>query len=411
MKMKVLEVFPFDNGLFSHIDYQFWNFNSDELDLLLLSKCGARAISPIVNLVRNHSDSVLSDSQLAKLGTLILKQYKFKWDKLINLHALEYDILKNYIDEYDEVMTDDDSSSSSKTLAKVEEEDQISHSASSSGSSNTQSTQSTNDSESNRQDTFTSNFSRTTSDTTLRTDDLEESKVENEDSTSLRTDDLLDSSEGTSSDSQTYNGGNYVETTSRQLSSSGGVDSSDSIYGFNSNDAVNDKASSTDSTSSENETITKTHSGQKVDSVAKNNTESTEHTGTQSVDDNVNKSSIKTNSGTQTTTEDVSIQDTTTNNDSQTNTISSEGSSSSLNESTQNVSSSKENNSKLVSKADEDSIINRALNRARKYIHKGNIGNFTPQQLISQEIDLWRWNFIEEVLNDVKTFITIPIYC
>lgn len=411
MKMKVLDVFPFDNGLFSHINYQFWNFTSDELDFLLLSKCGARAISPTVNLLRSNLNTVLTDSQLAKLGTLILKQYKFKWDRLINLHALEYDILKNYLDEYDEVMVDDDTSSSSKTLAKVEEEAQTSHSASSSGSSNTQSTQSTNDSESSRQDLFTSSFSRTTNDTTLRTDDLEESKVENEDSTSLRTDDLLDSSEGTSSDSQTYNGGNYAETTSRQLSSSGGVDSSDSIYGFNSNNAVNDRATSTDSTSSENETITKTHTGQKVDSISKNNSESTEHTGTQSIDDNINKASVKTNSGTQTTVEDVAIQDNTTNNDSQTNTISSEGSSSSLNETTQNVSSTKENNSKFVSKADEDSIINRALNRARKYIHKGNIGNFTPQQLISQEIDLWRWNFIEEVLDDVKTFITIPIYC
>ena len=411
MKMKVLEVFPFEDGLFSHIDYQFWNFNSDELDLLLFSKCGARAVSPIVNLVRSNLDSALTDSQLAKLGALILKQYKFKWDKLINLHALEYDILKNYLDEYDEVLVDDDTSSVSKTLAKVEEGDHTSHSASSSGSTNTQSTQSTNDSESNRQDLFTSNFSRTTNDTTLRTDDLEESRVESEDSTSLRTDDLVDSLEGTSNDSQTYNGGNYVETTSRQLSSSGGVDSSDSIYGFNSSNAVNDRDSSTDSTSSENETITKTHTGQKVDSISKNNTETTEHTGTQSIDDSINKSSIKSNSGTQSTTEDVTIQDSTTNNDSQTNTISSEGSSSSSNESTQNISSTKENNSKLVSKADEDSIVNRALNRARKYIHQGNIGNFAPQQLISQEIDLWRWNFIEEVLNDVKTFITIPIYC
>lgn len=411
MKMKVLEVFPFDNGLFSHIDYQFWNFSSDELDLLLLSKCGARAISPIVNLVRNHEDSVLTASQLEKLGSLILKQYKFKWDKLINLHALEYDVLRNYLDEYDEVLVDDDTSSVSKTLAKVEEEDQTSHSASASGSSNTQSTQSSNDSESNRQGVFTSNFSRATSDTTLRTDDLEESKVENEDSTSLRTDDLLDSSEGSSSDSQTYNGGNYTETTLRQLSSSGGVDSSDSIYGFNSNNAVNDSASSSDSTSSENETITKAHTGQKVDSISKSSSEDTAHTGTQSVDDNINKSSIKSNTGTQTTTENASVQDATTNNDSQSNTVSSEGSTSSSNESTQNASSTRENNSKLVSKADEDSIVNRALNRARKYIHQGNIGNFTPQQLITQEIDLWRWNFIEEVLNDVKTFITIPIYC
>lgn len=42
--------------------------------------------------------------------------------------------------------------------------------------------------------------------------------------------------------------------------------------------------------------------------------------------------------------------------------------------------------------------------------HKGNIGNLTTQQLMKQEIELRRWNFIESVLEDAKELLTIPMY-
>ena len=42
--------------------------------------------------------------------------------------------------------------------------------------------------------------------------------------------------------------------------------------------------------------------------------------------------------------------------------------------------------------------------------HRGNIGNLTTQQLIKQEIELRRWNFIEAVLEDAKELLTIPMY-
>ena len=42
--------------------------------------------------------------------------------------------------------------------------------------------------------------------------------------------------------------------------------------------------------------------------------------------------------------------------------------------------------------------------------HSGNIGNLTTQQLIKQEIELRRWNFIEAVLEDAKELLTIPMY-
>lgn len=43
--------------------------------------------------------------------------------------------------------------------------------------------------------------------------------------------------------------------------------------------------------------------------------------------------------------------------------------------------------------------------------HIGNIGNLTTQQLMKQELELWKWNFVQSVLDDLKDFLTIPIYC
>ena len=49
-------------------------------------------------------------------------------------------------------------------------------------------------------------------------------------------------------------------------------------------------------------------------------------------------------------------------------------------------------------------------NRVRTSTHTGNIGNLTTQQLMTQEIKLWEWNFIQTVLGDLCVFATLPIY-
>ena len=42
--------------------------------------------------------------------------------------------------------------------------------------------------------------------------------------------------------------------------------------------------------------------------------------------------------------------------------------------------------------------------------HKGNIGNISTQKLIGEELALWKWNFVQEALNDAKEFLTLPLY-
>ena len=48
--------------------------------------------------------------------------------------------------------------------------------------------------------------------------------------------------------------------------------------------------------------------------------------------------------------------------------------------------------------------------RTRTSTHSGNIGNLTTQQLMKQEIELWKWNFVQNVLADLSEFVTLPIY-
>lgn len=451
-RAKVKDILPLTDGLFSHIDYQFWDFDSSELDLLLLSRCGQRLPAPLLDIIQGPPDDPcaerpqFTDSQLAQLGQLILRTYKYKWDRLGGLHAEEYDVLKNYLDEYEEVLQDDDSSSVSKSANRAERGFETSQLASSTGSTVTQQTENSNETESTRQDNFSSDFTRASTDNTTRTDNLSEAKTEtedtdvtrtdnlsesiaaSEDATVTRTDDLMDSGEHSSTDSQSHQGGNYTEEVIHERTSTGGQSASTGVYGYNSSEPVGDSTSDVDTATSENETTTKVISGTKSDSASRSGIDEVSHTGTQeTITDSdsastksntgtqatvtdTDKSSTKLNTGTQSVAESTSVTDSTVNVDNQVNTTTSGGTSSASNESSQRAASSNDTTSGSTSQLAEDSVINRALNRARKYTHKGNIGNLTPQQLIQQEIDLWRWNFIEEVLTDVKNFITIPIY-
>lgn len=51
-----------------------------------------------------------------------------------------------------------------------------------------------------------------------------------------------------------------------------------------------------------------------------------------------------------------------------------------------------------------------AEHREREGSHMGNIGNLTSQKQIQEEIALWKWNYMQEILNDVKEFCTLPLY-
>ena len=251
---------------------------------------------------------------------------------------------------------------------------------------------------------------------------------------------------GSGSNNKTISGGNYAENTQRSLTSSGTENNDSGLYGFNSDTPVGDSTSDTAASKTEAETIAKTITGQRTENVSLSDNTSVTHTGTQgtvsdtdesgaksvlgtqSTDTDVDESYVKSNTGTQSTDtdvdeayikankgsqnieEDTSISDTTHTTDEQENTLIAHGASSASNSSTSTTDSDSESNKSAVSRLNDSVIVNTALSRARESIHKGNIGNLTPQQLITQEIELWRWNFIDEVMSDIKSMITIPIY-
>ena len=48
--------------------------------------------------------------------------------------------------------------------------------------------------------------------------------------------------------------------------------------------------------------------------------------------------------------------------------------------------------------------------RNREYTKEGNIGNISTQKLLNEELDLWKYNFILEMMKDVANFVSLPIY-
>lgn len=54
--------------------------------------------------------------------------------------------------------------------------------------------------------------------------------------------------------------------------------------------------------------------------------------------------------------------------------------------------------------------IERTYDRDRTQTRIGNIGNITTQKMLMEEIELWKWNFVWEVIADVKDFLCLRLY-
>ena len=60
-------------------------------------------------------------------------------------------------------------------------------------------------------------------------------------------------------------------------------------------------------------------------------------------------------------------------------------------------------------KSGRNTVDNDKLHSKEGY-HRGNIGNISTQKLLIEEIDLWRWNVVDEILRDARDFLTLPMY-
>ena len=417
-RAKIMQVIPLVDGIFKYMDYTFWDFTSEELDILLQSRMGQRPVAPLIDIIQGPPEDMflprpkLTVAELTQLASIILKTFKPKWDRLGSLHSLDYDILRTYLDEYKEVLKDSKESSSVKAQEMTKEGNDSNVLSTTSGVEGIQNSVSSNDSSSQRADVFASDFSRSSTETQTRTDNLSETKDKAKAATEKRTDDLADSLNSTGADNKTISGGTYQHTKETATVSAGEGSAKHDVYGFNSavDTPVSDTESLSNAVNSGSETVVEGATGSKTENVAKSETSTTSHTGTQETENNEVAEEVKSNTGTQTIGDVTSISDSTSTADSQTNTSSSRGASSASNASSTTTDSASSGTTSEVSRLTDAGELSEMLNRAKISIHKGNIGNLSPQQLIEQEINLWRWNFIDEVFEDIKSLITIPIY-
>ena len=351
---KIADVVTINDGFFSHIPFTFpEDITKQFLDFQFYTRFSQKNTAPVIDLLLDDDVSRLTSLQLDLIGSAIWQTYNRKWAKQLAVYSIEYNPIYNYKDEYHE--TNEKIKSGESSLAWTE------------------------DGESTLEKLSSRTRTDSTDATVTRTDNLSEQHTKGTSTTSTRTDNLTELETHNLTDLETRN---TTEQETRNLSEHVGASASNSVYGFNSSDAVGNTEDDSDSSKTDTGTVTTTNTG--TVNNGKTGTLTTANTGTQQVVTGNSGSDTTTNSGTQTTVTD------------------SDTSSSDALTGTDTTTSSK---SGIKTNADDVSE-----EGSRDYEHLGNIGNHTSQRLINEEIELWRWNFVEEILEDVKEFTTIPVY-
>jgi len=149
---------------------------------------------------------------------------------------------------------------------------------------------------------------------------------------------------------------NLSKVTDRDYTDTGSNSGSEGIYGFNSNASVPSNTSSGSESSSGTVDETVTNTGTVSDQGTQTGTRQTQNTGTRGTQEVEGIEVAKSDTSADVTDQDVST------------------------------------------------------HRERSGKHTGNIGNLTSQKMIAEEINLWRWSYMQEILNDAKEMLTLPTY-
>lgn len=464
---KIKTLIPLTNGIFSHMNYTFREeVTKANLDLQFVANNGLRNVSPVVELIDNGDGIVFDNTKLTTLAALILETYKPKWDKLGEIYDIQYDPIHNYLDQWEEnddidgTLSDNrirtDSFVHGKTVTQqISRNDIGSASMTKAEDTSTTRTDNLSLSETNSRDltsTVTDNLKEETTygKTYTRTDNLSESLSKTESST--RTDNLQRRTTYAKSDTRTDNlteGMSYGKTDTRtdnlkheikgSETTTPNLTNSNSVYAMNSSAAVpTDTSSETGSTvlsftNRENDDIgTQTHALSGSDTRTNTGTQTSQLGGNDTINDtgtqqnSLTDSETTQNTGTQTNA--LSGKDATENTGTRTTVDDEDGTISRRNTGTQTlvgdndttVTSSTSNSRSVqdVTGYTGTDTSNESTSKSRTTTndidktgrHFGNIGNLTSQKQILEEINLWRWNYVNEILNDVKEFTTLPVY-
>ena len=377
---KIKDVIPLTNGVFGHMNYTFpetISITKEQLDFLFMSSFAKRNPAPVIDLLHDSEEgetdfSQLTDAELTKLAAMMLAYYKPKWDKLGEIYGIEYDPIHNYLDEWED--------EADGTLDRDSTIDRDS-----TDTLNTTVTRT-----STRTDNLSELESRALTNSNTRTNNNTDATTYGK--TDTRTDNL---SEGTTYGKTDTRTDNLTKTNRGEDSTINSGTNTNSVWGFNSSNAVNSDSTTAGTTARHrigteqgNNPLTETNTGTQTSALsgsdtttktgtqanAMSGTDSTQHTGTISDSGSEGGSVTTTNTGTQTNA----------GSDATTGT-----------------------NSRAV---DESASTDEATHRERSGRHFGNIGNLTSQKMITEEIELWKWNYIQSILEDARDFLTLPMY-
>ena len=365
----VKDLFPIVNGVFGHMNYTFREeVTKGTLDLMFVSNYGKKNPSPIVETILDEEDS-LTSQQLTTLAAAIVEMYGPKWEKLGAIYDIQYDPIHNYLDEWED-STDQDTS-----LTKTEDGTK----ETAYGKVDTLS--------STRTDNLKEERDVEDSRTATRTDNLTELETRALASSSSRTDNLT---ETVTHGKTTTRTDNLSEVVDEDTTNSNTGSQDDAIYGFNSATAVGSNESDSSDSGSGTRDVTTTNTG--TQATAETGSTGTANTGTQSTTGSDTGTVTTANTGTQQNSQSGTVSETIENTGtrglSQTDTLS----------------------GKDTVTVDSDISETGSLDRSREGRHFGNIGNLTSQKQLLEEINLWRWNYMQEILNDVKEFCCLPVY-
>ena len=401
---QIKQVLPIVNGLFSHMNYTFrTELSKSNLDVMFISDYGRRNVAPIVELIQGDDNygEVLSSQQLTQLANAVLEMYRNKWEKLGRIYDIDYDPIHNYLDEWNDRSNEKGSSEVSGESSKTTTYGKVIEDTGTRRDTLHQENEGQSETSSERTDDLVKTENRDLETFRTRTDDLKE---EISGSTqSDRVDNLMETVDYGKKDTRTDD----LVSNSENIGNSNAVkNDNNQVYAFNSTVASDTDSYNGNSENSEHKVGEEKSSG--TQEYESSGSDTKKNSGGQSITDTTESS--RTNTGTR-TDRDLEGGKVTTSDE---GTVSTTGES--TNRSELDSVGLRENNLKSASSGEdsisgEDSSSETTENeRTRLGRHFGNIGNLTSQKQIIEEINLWKWNYMRTILDDVKEFTTLPLY-
>lgn len=383
--MKIKELFTIEQGFFSLMNNDIWSsrFSSSDMDIEFLTNQGERNISPMVEYFVQNEQITIEDKR--RIASIVYNKYQENWRRLFAILNANYVAWENY-----------------NMVERMNQNENTQER----GDRNVTGTVTTNDKNKNSIDLNTKlktdeTHTRNLSDSSTNRDEMNgDITVRNTGTTELSKN-LTTEQKDTGTDT-TRNTGTTTDTktgTNKSVTDKVGKDTKeDVIFGFgsdtgkNANKTVNNTTDKDTVTDTFNETYTKTQDT--TEAVSYGKTETTNERGSETSTDD------KTQRTTDNSTNTSNFEATYTG--SETNKGLNENIQTGTNET---IGEKKETNTQTnTTNETQERTFEQVLTRS------GNIGVTTTQQMLTSEIELWKWNFLNQVYQDCITMIALDVY-